>query len=237
MNKSNENICIILTTTIYSDPKKRYSIVNDSDKRLTIYLESIKQWLEETNLNIVIVENSGYEFLELKKYEGIYKNRLEIILFNEKKLPNYIFLNLGASALNIKSDYLSTSKGTSEMFSIYYACQHSKLIKNSDFVIKITGRYFIPGFEEYIIQNKVTDYDVLRQFNPNRCEIVGCSVHQIDKIFKPNNFRAPNGLYIHHIENLYKERIEQLDQEKVFTCQNFKIKKTLTGYNTECEEL
>lgn len=233
----NKNVCIILTTTIYSDPQKHFSIINDSNERLTLYLESIKQWLKETNLNIVIVENSGYEFLELQKYKNEYKYRLEIISFNEKDLPSNIFIELEARALNIKGDYLSTSKGTSEIFSIYYACQHSKLIKNCDFLIKITGRYFIPGFEQYIIQNEITNYDALRQFNPDRCEIVGCNFGLIDKIFKPNNFRSSNGLYIHHIESLYKERIEQLDPKKVFICQNFTIKKTMTGYGKECEEL
>ena len=50
------------------------------------------------------------------------------------------------------------AKGQHEMYSIQYAIQNSKFIKESDYIIKLTGRYFIPEFENKIIEIDGIDF-------------------------------------------------------------------------------
>ena len=116
-------VVIILTTTVFVQ-NKCYLFQIDPVERLNTYLKSIKQWLTQTKFKILVVENSGYPFNELQN-----SDRLEIISFDEGNSDN-------------------NSKGASELFSIDYALNHTKF--QYDFVIKITGRYFIPKFEEYL---------------------------------------------------------------------------------------
>ena len=88
-----DNICIILTSTIYVNPKKNHLCNTDPNNRLEIYLKSIKQWLEKTNFKIVLVENSGYKYPELKKYAEIYKDRFEMILFKENEIEEEVYVH------------------------------------------------------------------------------------------------------------------------------------------------
>ena len=129
---------IILTSTVNVNLKKIFLSQIDKNERLDTYIKSIKQWLANTNFNIVLVENSGYQFEELQEEKETYKNRFEIISFVEEELE--------------EAQYLTNdnSKGTSEIFSINYAFNHSEIIKNSIFIIKITARYYIPELQEYL---------------------------------------------------------------------------------------
>ena len=96
----------------------------------------------------------------------------------------------------------NNSKGISELFSINYSIRNSKIIKN-DFIIKITGRYFIHNFEEYI--KTLNTYDALIQNDINRCEIIGCNYYLRNVLFAINTD-------INHIEFLYTSRIQKLDK-------------------------
>lgn len=110
---------IILTSTINVNPCKSYVFQRDKIQRIETYLKSILQWLSKTNFNIVLVENSGHLYEELKNEKELYKNRFEVITFDETHLEeaNYLKNN--------------NSKGASEMFAINYAYHHSKLINLS----------------------------------------------------------------------------------------------------------
>ena len=126
---------IILTTTIFVQ-NKCYIFQRNPEERIKTYIKSIRQWINLTNLKIIVVENSGYQFEELKEYIS---DRFEIISFNENELPEAKYLNG------------NNSKGLSELFSIDYSIKNSKIITNSDFIIKITGRYFIPKLSYFEI--------------------------------------------------------------------------------------
>jgi hypothetical protein len=69
------NFCIILTSTVSINPKKRFIHDTDGISRLKTYLKSITQWLEKTNFKIVLVENSGHNFSEIDDYIEKYKER------------------------------------------------------------------------------------------------------------------------------------------------------------------
>ncbi len=129
-NLHNPKICILLTATI--DPKgivfmKR----SDPEVRENDYINSIKEWMEKTNYSILFCENSGYDIDKIEKMMAEHTNRkTECLTFDGQSFPREL------------------GKGYGELVTIKYAIQHSKLIRASDYTVKINGRYFIKNIEK-----------------------------------------------------------------------------------------
>jgi len=188
-------VVIILTTTVNVQDKCYLYQMNPLE-RLNDYLKSIGNWIQKTSLKIIVVENSGYPFNQFKN-----DNRFEIISFDESQLPEAGYLKG------------NSSKGASELFSINYAIKNSKLITPDDFIIKITGRYFIPEFEEYLSKINL-DFDAVIQSDRGSCEMLGCKRSQVSHLF--NTHDILNGEICNHIEFLYKIRISTLNKVMIF---------------------
>ena len=214
-NESNKsNTTIILTSTVNVNLNKSYLFQTCKNERLETYLKSVLQWLNKTKFNIILVENSGYNFDELNNEKILYKDRFEVITFKESELD--------------EAKYISNnnSKGASEVFAINYAFNHSKIIKKSNFIIKITGRYFIPELEEYISKYDLNNYDCLTQYNRDRCEMVGSHYKNFSVIFNINLINK-NNYYDGHIENIWKERTSSY--KNILICKKFTIERTQRG--------
>ena len=123
------------------------------------------------------------------------------------------------------------SKGASEVFSILYAFNHSRLIHNSNFIIKITCRYFIPELEEYLKLYDLNNYDCLTQHNKDRCEMIGSHYNTFTHMFD-TNLLDENNEYNEHIESVWKYRASKYTN--VLTCKMFEIEKTQRGGLSEC---
>jgi len=213
MTKNINNISIILTTTVNVTQNTAFQI-NKQD-RINTYLKSIRSWLTNTQLNIVVIENSGYDFKELTEERKIYKDRFEIITFVESP-KNYSTFQMHLN-----------SKGGLEINSIHYAYNQSKILQNSLFIIKITGRFFIKNFEFFLKNIKdINKYDCMKQYFSNRCEIIGTHINNFDIIFNRNLF-INNGIYDYHVENVYKYRFSLF--KNVLICPIFKIEPTQRG--------
>ena len=208
------NTTIILTSTVNINPIKWWLFQRDKNDRLELYLKSVLQWLTKTNFKIVLVENSGYNYDELNVEKELYKDRFEVFTFVESELE--------------ESRYLidNPHKGASEMFAINYGFHHSKIINPSDFIIKITARYFIPGLEYYLKKYDLNEYDCLTQNNRDSCEMVGSHAINFNQIFNINLLNK-NGQYIGHIEDLWKERTS--DYTRILICDSFEIEPTQMG--------
>jgi hypothetical protein len=208
------NATIILTSTVNINPKKWFLFQKDKNDRLQNYLKAVLQWLTKTNFKIVLIENSGYSYDELNTEKELYKDRFEVITFVESELE--------------ESKYLidNPHKGASEIFAINYGFYNSKIIKPSDFIIKITARYFIPGLEDYLKKYDLNKYDCLTQNNRDRCEMVGSHINNFNHIFNVNLFNK-NGQYICHIEDLWKERTS--GYAVILICEQFQIEPTQRG--------
>ena len=206
------DVTIILTTTVNVQPHKSFIYQTDKYERLNTYLYAIRQWLEKTKFKIILVENTNYKFDELKDELSKYKDRFEIISYHESELSRY----------NEIKD--SAPKGISEMYAINYAFDNSKIINNSPFIIKITGRYFVPEFEQYLYGFDLKNYDCLSQSKngiyKNLCEIVGCNKKIFKTFFSVDNVEP-------HVENTYAERCSTY--ENVLTCKVFQIEPTQMG--------
>ena len=203
---------IILTTTVNTGSIITTLYQINPQERKQTYLKSIRQWLEKTNLPIIVVENSGDNFEELCEEKEKYKSRFEVISYVESQVE--------------EAKYLANneSKGLCELFSINYAVRCSKIINERIpyFVIKITGRYFIPELEDYLKTIDLSQFDAMRQANSNRCELVGSSSSNFPNIFKTLEFDG-----IGHVEDIYKIRIAGC--EKVLVCKEFSIERTQRG--------
>jgi hypothetical protein len=191
---------IILTCTV-NIQNKLFLYQIDQQERLDCYIKAINQWLIKTKLKILIVENSGYPFNQYFQ-----NDRLQIVSFKENEITEANYLNG------------NNSKGASELFSINYALSKCKFSYN--FVIKITGRYFIPYFYNYLNKLKTNNFNGIRQFNEYSSEIIGCDLDNIDKIFNTNDVE-------NHIESTYKKRFMELS--KIIVLPLFKISPTQRG--------
>lgn len=219
-----ENI-IILTSTVNINKNIQELLQKDKHVRLDTYLKSISKWLNETNLNIILVENSGYEFNELEFEKNKYKARFEVITYNEENFSEH----------EILKDNIS--KGISELFSINYAYNNSKLLKelkdnsktcDSIFIIKITCRFFIPELENYLKNIKFLKYDCLIQNDKMRCEMLGCNIDQFKKIFNLNLSDIKHLNLIDFIEVIYYNRII-FYAHNPHICKTFHIEPTRRG--------
>lgn len=155
---SQEPWCILLTTCV-----KRAGATPEKTKEiLEIYKRSIDKWLE-TDLPIIVVDSSDYEF---KEYEG---TRLKVCHFMCEE---------------------TKSSSIAEAMSVLYAinnCNHTRKYKN---IVKITGRYYIEDFSN--ILKKVGDNSDLYIQHINNSgikwqnsEIFGFNKKYSDEIFKP----------------------------------------------------
>jgi len=201
---------IVLTTTVFVQENKLYLFQIDPQERINTYLLSIKQWLENTKFNILVVDNSGYQFLEFLEFKE--NDRFQIISFKENEIPEAKYL------LEDKN------KGASELFAINYGVKKCKFF-DFNFIIKVTGRYFIPDFEEYLKIN-LKNIDTVCQYGIGRCEMVGCKKKYFDKLFNIS-LQLENWQFCNHIEFLYTERINAFD--KILICKPLQIQPTQQG--------
>lgn len=207
-------ILIILTSTVYINPSKYYMYQTDPQSRINIYLYAVRRWLNETNFKICLVENSDYTFHELNEEKEKFRDRFEIITYNEKT--------------DEKTSHLITnvSKGASELYAINHAFERSKLAESSDFIIKLTARYFIPDLENYLAGFDMNNWDSLTQNNRNRCEMVGCHKTHFYDVFNVSLIDE-YGLYHNHIEDVWKTRTSKYS--RIIVCNEFNIERTIRG--------
>ena len=215
-------INIFLTCTVY--PRKNISWLKqrDHNERIRMYLEIIRLWLDNTDPKIIVIENSGYSFPELNDLKEKFKERFKLITFdyNNIQIKDKEFLEH------------KQAKGHHELYAINYAFKNSDIIDKHDIIFKITGRYFIPEFKNYINnlkdENKVfVQNTVWRGYY--RCEILGCHYQYFNQLFE---YPSPNDM----IEEEYTKRINKIDNK--FILPRLKLhKKTQQGVGTYLEYL
>lgn len=138
---------VLLTATIDTNNCINTKRNNIGD-RINDYYLNIKKILEETNFDIVFVENSYSDLNIIKDF--LNNERVEIIQYN----GNNFNRNLG--------------KGHGEWGIINYAIENSSKIKKNDYIIKLTGRYRI-NFNNIIseLNNNFVLYENETNLNEN----------------------------------------------------------------------
>lgn len=115
----------ILFLTACVNPKgMAYTKLSNPEVRLRQYREALDWYLANTDMKILMVENSGYDFSD--SYQGqIARGRLEFLVFDGNNYNR------------------SKGKGYGEALIIDYGMRHSNIIKNAcanDLIVKVTGR-------------------------------------------------------------------------------------------------
>jgi hypothetical protein len=147
---------------------------------------------------------------------NLWPDRLEVISYVESELPEATYLKK------------EREKGANELFAIQYAYKQSQLLQNSSFIIKVTARYFIPALQQYLSKIPVKKYVALTQENGDRCEMVGARKDHFFKIFDKRNVNRL-GKKEHHIEYVYRDRMQALPKNQVLRCREFAIEPTGRG--------
>ena len=124
------NQCILLTACVNPGNMSNTVLKNESE-RLEQYKKALHYYLIATKLPIVFCENTNFDF-SLDYQEYINNGRLEFITFD----GNNYDINKG--------------KGFGEALIIRYAINHSRIIKHSSIIIKITGRLICKNIKKLI---------------------------------------------------------------------------------------
>jgi len=200
---------ILLTATVNVLSSQKTGQIN-AEERKQMYIRVIRRWLDETKLNITVIENSGYSFPEIER-----EQRLEIITFTENDIP-----------LD-RRNFLRrcVDKGNHELFAIGYALDHSEKLRNCHFFIKVTGRYFVPMLETIDIP---LELEALAQSDPTRSEVLGCRRDKVGELF---HFPSTDP----HIEQTYEKRINKFKVAKRLPL--ISIPRTMMGYGTWIDTL
>lgn len=146
--KNSAKCCILLTMYI-------------KDDRKDLYTDITNKWLNNTNLDIYIVNSSGLT--------------LDI---NHPRLKQFSFLQ--------NSNFMNKDPSVVERDSILKAFEYFKDDFNDyDIIIKVTGKYFIPELEN-IIKYIPNDTDIILQnqdiTHGQNCELIGIAKHKIRDI-------------------------------------------------------
>jgi hypothetical protein len=161
-----ERNIIILTTTV--NVFNVYTLYQKSkNDRIKTYNKSISKWLK-TNFKIIVIDNSGYKFPNFKENERFIK--LDYVYDELEISYEYNFIRK------------SKNKGSHEMLSILYAQKNIPSSWKYNKIFKLTGRYFIPYFYDYI-----KNIDIYSKFyiqdNEDRCELFGCHKDYFNHLF------------------------------------------------------
>ena len=201
--KRKVNWVLLLTTSV--------NVGYNSANRLEQYRKSINHWLKYSNLDLYIIESTGYKFEEYKNNPRIF-----IHTFTPKIKTN-------------RPDLFSSSQLESE--SILEAYKHFKeKWKKYNVIFKLTGKYFIPNFENYMKNIPLCDIYIQNRDswkNFVATEIFGFNKKMIYKIYnKPskiisNDILSPGG--IENIERYMKKFIEKHQDLCIYKLPSMKL--------------
>lgn len=115
------NITILLTACINPNTNDILAI-NDANERKAQYIDAFNFYINNTSYDIVFVENSGVNISNEIITPSLPNRKIEILTYKSKPMP------------------IDKGKGYREMEILKYAIENSKIIQNSDIIIKGTGR-------------------------------------------------------------------------------------------------
>jgi hypothetical protein len=115
-----------ITVVFYSS----VHLQENTDDYIQKNVENIKKWLYGSSYNVVLVENTGYEYPELSDYISFFRNKLEIHSFDIRSVDWFDYDGMVDDQRKNMIVELNT------MMHLYNI---SNKIKSSAFVIKLNG--------------------------------------------------------------------------------------------------
>ena len=140
MESPSLNNWIVLLTTCVNPQNQSHNNRHEIRFRKDLYTHQLKQWLNETNLHIVVVESSGYTFPDIQH------ERLTVISFT----------------LDKKYDSSSQYEARSLMHAMDQI-KDMEFFNNCTHILKVTGRYYLKNVEN-VLSNAELDLDLYMQY-------------------------------------------------------------------------
>jgi hypothetical protein len=140
--KISQNVCVaIILTVARNRTSDQKGGLNNTNNRRFWYENSLRLWNQDHTIrdHITVVENS------LESESGSH-SQLEVINFPHSS--TYELKHCGR---------LTRAMGEHELISLHEGISRSTRTVNATHIIKITGRYYIPGFANTIRNIKDTD--------------------------------------------------------------------------------
>jgi hypothetical protein len=123
-NKTPKRVVVLLTSAI--DPKGLvYTKRSDPEEREKDYIDSVQKWLTLTPYPIIFCDSSGYDLTRIHDLLACENKRICEVLSFDADFPR---------------EY---GKGYGELLIIKHVMENSKLVRDCDYLIKSTGRYFV----------------------------------------------------------------------------------------------
>lgn len=137
----NRKTYILLTGTIDSSKFGNTNVkLTDCNERLSQYENAITRYIKKSEFdNIVFIENSGYNF-QYKKFEELAKS------YNKK----FEFLQVETDIEKTKK----MGKSYGEAILIKRGIEESKLLKEAEYIYKVTGRIFLENSKQICKKQK-----------------------------------------------------------------------------------
>jgi hypothetical protein len=127
---------VIVLLTACVNPGNVVNVVRrDPDVRAGDYSRALRKWIRVNEIDgVVFCENSGADLTPIKELATAvgHTAQVEFLSFNGQDFDP------------------SLGKGFGEMNIIRYAIDHSQLISDSQFVVKVTGRFFITNIRSIV---------------------------------------------------------------------------------------
>lgn len=140
MDHSTPRHVVLLLTASVNISNMVFTELKDASIREQHYLEAIVHYYQETDISIVVVENTGHDFSPKLPASIGSSNRIELLSYAGNNFPK------------------EKGKGYGELELMSYALQHSKLIKDDTSVIKVTGRYKVINIKDFVRSARNPDY-------------------------------------------------------------------------------
>ena len=179
-------IPLLLTSSIDTNNCSFTERISIEDRK-NDYIKSLFKWLENTDFDIVFIDNSNYDLNFLKNIFIDYGDRIEFLSFN----GNTFDRDLG--------------KSYGELEIIKFCLENSIKFKDFPLLIKSTGRYFHSKVKDELININLSDYDFVGYIKDN---IIHTGFLGVNKLFLlnfiKNNFNDvnplndSNGYYFEH---------------------------------------
>jgi len=132
MSNSARTEVVLLLTASVNIKGMVLTALNDAEIREQHYLEAIAHYHQQTDLPILVVENTGHDFSPKLPQEIAQSKRVEFITYAGNDFPR------------------ERGKGYGELELMNYGMLHSKLITDDTVIIKVTGRYRVLNIKDFI---------------------------------------------------------------------------------------
>lgn len=204
---------LLVTGCIKPDPNVPFLEIKDYESRKEQYLESIKYYIEKTKIQrIVFCDNSLAQVAE------------ELNVLARKHSKSFEWLSFSGN----HAKAVSQGKGYGEGEIIEYALNHSTLLHDSEYFIKVTGRVIIKNVNfllrfmhkknMYFCRNSQTNIDT---------KFYGIPIQTYKNHFQ-DLYKKVDDNKGKYLENLFSDEIQQ-EQLKVYNFAVYPDAKGISG--------